>query len=1030
MKTVFLRRGCKPNKILKEDQVNKRTMLLALLAVLLCVGFVTAGAVKTTGSTRVLILVAEDPEDAADYGDGELPPFYDSIVAPNTAVLNPSDPDYGLYKWSVTNYYATASWNKLMMCGEVNPNYDHKYIILSQPCRVLGNCRQVALDMIQQINDEVDFSLYDNNPKDGVVDYIVFLIPRNPGNFIDYPVNHGSMGVAVSGDLLTTVDGVKIMDRYYMGSTHSYYITDEPRITPMKLIDVTYSVAHEVGHLFETINVNGVTGLGDCYDEAGAVYDEGPPPKAFVNAHAQSAVMGRYSPMVTGLIQEHPPLYSPWDRVLLGWIEPTEITENIQFIRLRDFNTPPRSAHPEDWDSMLYKIPIDSVYNSTKKMWNHEYFLVCNYQNNTTHWVNDLGRSLPSDEWGTPHPDAHDVLIWHINEEWYYGGSCNSELAKYEDLECAEGLMNLDGTADSPYGSELGWDRVDRWSSLMGEGWNISHNASTTHPNDFFRPGYKWAFTSLTNPCSDAYLKGSGYEFGYEYPAAPPDNMTWTEKARLQNVVSHVSIEGIRYYPNEECPDGPEEPGDVMLCIRRSRIWSDRADVMDRSTQRKFIYDEAHKTYHCVYASKGYIYYTTSEDPSKIWNTAAPLNPVNILIDEHPNATWPALAVDPQNNPIVVWHEGSKILLKHYNGVWSPTYTLRDLGSVPPAPAAIFYKEWQPANKGIFIAYMKKVGNQYEVRFAKFDRNNPTTPLLDILVDVLDADATRPVGVSLVVDRFFNASIVYGGVKNGIPGCFYRVWRNTFLCNPTPFSATTLPQEPLVPFVDLEKYSDIPMLDSVRIVYGENGRIYYKAKLVTDIYNSVPWTTPEEVSQSDNCYLNYAPQVDGNFVTWTRRDNLSGGLQAFGREWPAVSSIGEFPVCPYEGISFLCQVTKVGDKAAAVYEYGNGPRWQVFYRGPDGFGGNVESDGPASLGNFDLTVIGNIVSGTNFSIQTTGACNVSVFDITGRRLTQLKVEQGGPTLTRISCEEWPKGVYFVQAVRDGTTRTAKVVIAR
>jgi hypothetical protein len=295
-------------------------------------------------------------------------------------------------------------------------------------------------------------------------------------------------------------------------------------------------------------------------------------------------------------------------------------------------------------------------------------------------------------------------------------------------------------------------------------------------------------------------------------------------------------------------------------------------------------------------------------------------------------------------------------------------------------------------------------------------------------VDILEADDNRVIGASLAVDRYVKVHITYGGKKTGAYGCYYITNQGGSWQTPISMGISQHPSEPLVPFIEIERYiiGGQPQ-DSIRTVYNIDTKVYYTSRLDNEPYDQ--WNTPEQVSEP--CNSNYLPQIDGSFVTWTR-ENLDQSLDVYGRHWPDGDNLGEFPICNYGENSYSCHVTKVGESAAAMYGYGNpaGPRWQVFYMGPDGFGGNTESDGPVSLGTFSLSIPRTIVNGNAFSISTTGACNVDVFDASGRRITELKVERGGLVESSIKCDRWPSGVYFVRAVRDDMVRKGKVVVVR
>jgi hypothetical protein len=496
----------------------------------------------------------------------------------------------------------TASWGQLRITGDVNggpSGLNGEYVIAPEPHDWYlqwpwNDTKTDIVDslerhLIEELDAYVDYNDYDSDG-DGYVDFVFFILPRSPVYGLVYEKNNG-YAQGMGDDLKRSIEtqdesvhrpgeNVKVCRRIRLGSTHTYYNPDPDK--QIDRCDASNLMCHELGHSFGTGSVGFVNSdaFPDRYNNnRGGNYDK-------------DVGEGKYTVMQLGYNIRHPMLYAPWERAHVGrasgfpgpWIEATVIDTNVQFIRLRDFNTIPRTGHPEDWDSMLYRIPIDSVQDEIGR-WLHEYFLVANYQQ-SGHWMDELGKSWPEQFSQPPVDDAKGVLIYHINELWWYeDGKLISGLMKLADIECAEGYRDTcgqEGAWTHPWPKEeMGWDRFDRYCPGGAYvNWTKEHEGSSTHKNDFFRPGYQWAFTSLTNPSSDGY--NLNYKVDFEYPDGTAG--CWVEQGYRQNVATHISIEGISYYPNDYCPNPPEEPGDMMLCIRRSRIWSDQQGVADRTS--------------------------------------------------------------------------------------------------------------------------------------------------------------------------------------------------------------------------------------------------------------------------------------------------------------------------------------------------------------------------------------------------------------------------------------------------------------
>lgn len=124
-------------------------------------------SVPRRGTMKALVLVVEFPDDSADYGDGTLPAYCDSLIAP---AFNQKDDS--LYMWSVTNFFAAASWDTFKMIGFVNPGFDTHYIVAPNPLdtyQVVGGVDKLEDDIVELADDSIDYSLYDEDD-DGYVD--------------------------------------------------------------------------------------------------------------------------------------------------------------------------------------------------------------------------------------------------------------------------------------------------------------------------------------------------------------------------------------------------------------------------------------------------------------------------------------------------------------------------------------------------------------------------------------------------------------------------------------------------------------------------------------------------------------------------------------------------------------------------------------------------------------------------------------------------------------------------------------------
>lgn len=1017
---------------------------------------------EPTLNKRALIIVAKFPEDTVTY----YPALYDSLIAPSMDSVG-----VGKYVWSITNFLDKASWGQYHMTGSVNPGMNHQYVVaphslewykqwpFSKKWGITNRVDTLEAHLIAAIDSVVDFKDYDYN-NDGYAEYVFFVHPLNPeSGFWNYNANKpdsSNRGYSAVRAAIVTSDTrqgypnqyIKVTTRSRFGAAMSYY-------HPNQNLKIDHAAAsnlacHELGHSFMNEDITHLKrssgayfqNLPDRYDIA----DSG-------NWNTTSAGIGKYSVMQMGYFTNHPQLYTPWERILLGWLTPTEINQNAQNSLLNDFNG--------DGRYKAYLIPVDSVKLDTAgwSQWLREYFLVVNYQGDD-HWLNDLGRAWPNQLDSGPASDANGVLVWHINERFWDAANQNSELAKVEDLECAEGLKNLDASGPSPMGTEAGWDRLDRWAMLSDTGatraWNspiTGVDATTCYYTDFFNPSYKGAFHTLTNPSSDGYncdpriYNPQWYnQLMYTYPGSTEVS----ERLVLQNLPTHVGLEGIHY----------DVDTDIKLCIRRSRIWTDEQMAMDRTTQRKFICD-SEDTFHFIYPLRGRVYYTKTYDPSLIWFKAELVGPNPLAYDTIGYGIWPALTLDENREPLVVFFDTScsktiynrrdtfaflidgivdQILI---DTLWITPETLRLSGIA--GPVAIDYGiggtiggvvnpggtdvSNPPGGGGsgigsVHLAYITRENNQDKLCYAHFFKTTPDS-LIEEILDTAFTEDTRILGASIEVDSQYNkVYIAYGCKKGDTAACYYLMKNSSGWHGPYKFASSKSDTlgEPLVPFLNIDG-------SYVWAVFNANDNVYIASKP-----RSTNDTFYTSVLVTDMRGRNRYPQVGGDAVTWTNyaTDDSSN---VYKRTWPGGATT-RFDAA-YDGKSYFAQVTKTASGSAQLYQHGifSGPKWAIY----NGSGGNQESDGkpipfiPPT--GFKMSIPNNILVGSRLSIFTTGGdCMITVYDVSGRQVARQELK-GIQKLARIEtpldCDGWAKGVYFVRAIpKDGKVATSKVVLVK
>ncbi len=1023
-------------------------------------GFQSLPASALEGPHKVLVIAATTTGDIERGWSNLAMPVWlrDSFIAPDPASINA-----GQYKWGISNFWAAASHGVYQIFGDVNPGNNGNLFVSDHDIGSYPTEGDYIKHILEKADAVIDYSQYDYD-HDGYVDYIFFLLPRAPDRdeppdqpqipwWACPPACAGLSGIRMYDLLL--LDNTYVTGTGYSCGTTCYRWQDTLGLyrdkIPGKWYDIpNFSLHGQVGMASHEMGHNRL-GLKDYYDRSCAVYY--PDLKITkVNRFAVNNEMGWYSIMnLTG--QPHASMFSApelAEHAPSSWVNVQEVDENSQNFLLYDMLSS---------NGQILKLNVGPA----------EYFLLSAHMQSSpySHWEELMGGvEIVGDD--TIPRESKGVLVWHIchRSDYMYSSGYSYELAASYDLECAGGKWALfEPTGPNGIGGflgyyppyensgpvnpdnpqpEVGFDRLNLTTGLRWEDPSFGYGMYT-NPHDFFgtwTEAYIGAFTSMTNPSSDAYNDATF--FNYTFPANDHGQYgiyDWpevVEPAVYQNLASHVGLEGMHQGGTDY----------MQLCIRRSRIWTDEEYAMDRTTQRKLLYDPIRDTFHFIYPSKGYIYYTQSYDPAMRWYTADLLG----------HGIWPAIALDSNNQAMAVWFDSSQVMYNYhdYDLDWhyrtDSAAVLRISGV--PGPVAIDYgfgsglvvnpggakgRIPPPGGTGglglgtVHLAYITRVNGQDQLRYARFLEMAPEDLVEDSLDVNITEDSTRITGVSIEVDNVNDkVSIAYGCVKNDTAACFYYERTTTGWHGPYKFTLSKSDSlgEPLVPFVDI---------DSVftRVVFNANERIYLATKLRTYGYDN--WLPCTLVTRMTG--WNRYPQIAGNMITWTNYPTPDSS-NVYGRLWPDtnVTRLDSAYGC----INYFCQAAKTNSGTACLYQHGTfyhpEPCWAIYYRGPDGFGGNQETDGPGQLlipkpEEFTMAIYGNVIRSNQFHVFTSGGdCELTVYDITGRRVTKIEIKdvpKAAQITTAVDCSDWSKGIYFVRAIpKEGPVRTAKVVRIR
>ena len=419
-----------------------RSGFFLLVSVLMSVA--GAGGASAEGAVRALVLFVHF---SADGETGPRP-------APEWSA--------GLFEaerpGSLRHFYDAMSGGGLQLDGLAHPRQfaaaEPAAAYLAAAATETGGYGRLVLEVLEQADAEIDFSLFDNDGPDGVpasgdddgaVDLLFVVLDRVPARLL----RGGATGIAglglsepySSGDL--GADGAAIRVHGHRGTVQ----------LGRSFAETVGHIAHEYGHIL---------GLPDLYDTDYLARDGAPPAE-------DSAGIGAWGLMGWGALGwngDGPAPFSGWSLAELGWAAVDELQEEEKEVRL----LPPQRG------GRLLKVPLG----------NREYFLLEYRRRDAGYYYrNDPGEGL---------------LVWHV-----YWKAPNTAL----ELPGRVGvrLVGADGRwADAafPLGHEAapvdGGDNLDFWAHDTG--YARLHGGNLGDATDPFDGVRYTAFTPDTNPAA------------------------------------------------------------------------------------------------------------------------------------------------------------------------------------------------------------------------------------------------------------------------------------------------------------------------------------------------------------------------------------------------------------------------------------------------------------------------------------------------------------------------------------------------
>ncbi len=386
---------------------------------------------------------------------GELP----GVDVPPTwasAIFDPAHPG------SFSHFYDEMSLGRHRVRGEIAPRWYAAEQIAEYYAAdnrlEKGKFSELALDILQKADRDIDFVQFDNDGPDGIpnsgddngiADMVFLVMASIPRNVL--------IGAATGISHLGFAEIYETRDWGAKGRPIWVY-PDRGTLQQGRTFAETVGVmCHEYGH---------VLGLADLYDVDFIAQAEPRRPAD------DSAGIGKWGLMgwgATGWRGEGPNSLSAFSRWRLNWVDVEEPSQPAQTIRLEAVSA----------EGQVFKIPLGAK----------EFFLLEYRRKDGSYY----DRYIP----------AEGLLIWHVIKGDY-------EVEPYwVDLECADGRWQDRGyPAGAVVDPLAGGDNLDFWAH--DQDYARAHGGNLGDATDPFDGVRFRAFTPETNPNSDSQRGNSG----------------------------------------------------------------------------------------------------------------------------------------------------------------------------------------------------------------------------------------------------------------------------------------------------------------------------------------------------------------------------------------------------------------------------------------------------------------------------------------------------------------------------------------
>jgi hypothetical protein len=433
-------------------------------------------------------------------------------------------------------------------------------------------------------------------------------------------------------------------------------------------------------------------------------------------------------------------------------------------------------------------------------------------------------------------------VIWHVYDNPV--GSRHDSRRKIVDLEAPHGLWDWDFGPDTVTTPNpiSGLDSLDVDSTG-----NIG--SATCIYGTFFNPIPD--LDAFTNPSSDEYNQGTPVP---------------------QNIASHIAVRKIYL----DFGDTTKMRADLIV----NQVESDVGTATGENNGRRWILGTDSTTMYLVYVSKGYIYYTTT-DQNKIWLPAIPIG----------QGSYPSLSLDTSGNPGVVWVEigtcgisNSNLLFSRKSGgSWSNPETLLSISDNIIRPS--FVIDTSDMGHVVYKEHFCQQNGNSAIHYGTFNINSPS--LQDTVLDATSVSSG-------------NASIDYTPYLNSIhvvwekEGKIWYNWKDASGWHaPEDVFTEILVGKTKTPFIDAEErdttvnvvcsYEFSPgqefILHKKKPVGGTWGTFTVPSGLTSQFVAQQPfaigrsWVFWSEIpSNGDSSEIIYA---EWDSLTWQRKGNVS-----------------------------------------------------------------------------------------------------------------------------------------------------------